>query len=102
MEYISTTTFWQVISGLTAIMGLLVGYWIKEIKGVEKSLDTHIIEADRADSDSQRANDTVHAELRLSIKEAEGRNNTKIAEIIGKIGEMNVKLDYIIKTIEKQ
>lgn len=41
MEYVSNQMFFYTISSMIAITSAVIGYWIKEIKGVSRSFDKH-------------------------------------------------------------
>jgi len=51
MEYVSNQMFFYTISSIVAITGTVIGYWIREISGIGKSLDTHRENDERQFSD---------------------------------------------------
>lgn len=47
MEYVTNQTFFYTVSSVVAITGAVIGYWVKEIKGVSRSFDRHLQEDEK-------------------------------------------------------
>jgi len=94
MEYVTLELFFWVIGATVAIVSGIVGYWIKEIRGIGKSLDGHEKDDEKEFYKSQRDNDAEHARLEALI-------NQKTSIIEQAFAKMETKLDFIVENIKK-
>lgn len=101
MEYVTPQHLYWLLGTLIGINGVVIGYWIKVVNSVVVELKDHKENDEKEFAQSVLDNDREHSALRLEIAQAEGRTNTKVAEIGGKIDLANQKIDGIIKTLEQ-
>jgi hypothetical protein len=94
MEYVTMELFFWVVGALVAIVSALIGYWIKEIKGIGKSLDKHEKEDETEFYKAQRYNDSEHARIEALLHEKTGIIENAFAK-------METKLDFIVENIKK-
>jgi len=95
MEKVVTyEVFTWTVGLLTTVFSSFLLYWIKEIKGVEKSIDRHKADDEKEFHQSQMTNATEHSELRQMI-------SSKTDSLSKDISNINVKLDFIIEEIKR-
>lgn len=100
MEQFITLAMYCYLTGIviTAI-GIIVGYWIKEISGIKKSLDKHKADDKTEFYQSQEKNHTSHYELRQEIGRVKGGAELSIQELKGDLKSMNGKLDNLLEML---
>jgi len=94
MEYVSLQLFFWVIGAMVAVSSALIGYWIKEIRGIGNSLDAHKTDDEKEFYKGQRENDGEHARLEQLI-------HLKTSVIEQSFAKMETKLDFIVDSIRK-
>ncbi len=93
-NYVTYQVFFWIIGASTSVMTLLLGYWIKEIKGTQKSIDSHKQDDEKEFYEAQRSNDATHAELRQLI-------HSKTDGLYKDISNINVKIDFIAEFVKE-
>jgi hypothetical protein len=94
MEYVSNQLFFYTISSMIAITGAVVGYWIKEIKGVGESLDKHKENDEKQFSDYRLEVLNMHQSMERHFTE---RNNTLEKSIV----QMHEHIKYVKTSIDE-
>lgn len=97
-QAVTHQTFFWIIGAIISLNTLIVGYWIKEIKGVGRALDKHKEDDEKEFNNAQRVNDRDHADIKALIYK-------EINDVTRDVIQINTKLDYVtdfIKEIKKE
>lgn len=101
MDHFITLTEYIKITGIVVgASALIVGYWIKEITGVRKSLDEHKADDEKEFYQSQRDNDTSHAQILQELGKVKGNSELSIQELKGDVKSINGKLDNLLEMLK--
>lgn len=93
-NYVTYQVFFWIVGAGSTIFGITLGYWIKEIKGTQKSMDAHKQADEKEFYEHQRHNDLAHSELRQLI-------HSKTDGLYKDISNIAVKLDFIAEFVKE-
>lgn len=93
-NYVTFNVFFWAIGASVAVVSSLLGYWINQIKGVDKRLETHRENDAKEFADYKLSNQKIQSDLQRYV---DGKNG-ELEKVIVKINE---NMQYTKESMEK-